>query len=55
MHGLRFAYKILARKCTGEGTLGRAGRGWRDNIRMNYSEIGCSIVDRIHVAQERAT
>jgi len=22
---------------------------------MNYSEIGCSIVDWIHVAQERAT
>ena len=42
----RFVYEILVRKCTGERTLGRDGRGWQDNIRMDYSEIGyIAIVD----------
>jgi hypothetical protein len=28
-------------------------RGWEDNIKMDLEEIGCEVVDWIHLAQDR--
>jgi hypothetical protein len=36
-----------------EKLLGRPGRRWEDNIRMNLREIGWEVVDWIHVVQDR--
>jgi hypothetical protein len=33
--------------------LGRRGRRWEDNIRMDLREIGRGVVDWIHLAQDR--
>ena len=40
MEKVRSAFKILAGKPTGKRTLGRPGRRWEDNIRMNLREMG---------------
>ena len=36
----RSAFKILTSKPTGNRPLGRPGRRWEDNIRMDLEEIG---------------
>ena len=36
----RGALKILTGKPTGKRSPGRLRRGWEDNIRMDYDEIG---------------
>ena len=38
----RSAFKILTGKPTGKRALGRPGRRWEDNIRMDLEEIGIS-------------
>jgi len=40
-------------KPEGKGSLGRPRRRWDDNIRMDLWEIGCEVVDWIHLAQDR--
>jgi hypothetical protein len=50
---VRNAYKILVGKPEGKRPLGRPGRRWEDNIRMNFREIGWEDVDCIHLAQVR--
>jgi hypothetical protein len=47
------AYKILAGKPEGKRPLGRYGRKWEDNIKMDIREIGIGGVDWIHLAQDR--
>jgi hypothetical protein len=39
MGEVRNAYKVLLGILKGEIPLGRPGRGWEDNIRMNLREI----------------
>jgi hypothetical protein len=46
-------YKILVGKPEGKRPLGRCGRRWEDNIRMDLREEGWKHVDRIHLAQDR--
>jgi hypothetical protein len=46
-------YKLLVGKLEGKRPLGRPGRKWMDNIRMDLLEIGLSVVDWIALAQDR--
>ena len=39
MEECRSAFKILTGKRTGKRPLGRPGRRWEDNIRMDFKEI----------------
>jgi len=43
----RNVYKILIRKPEGKGALGRPGRRWEDNIRMDLRKMGWEGVDWI--------
>jgi hypothetical protein len=47
------AYKILAGKPEGKRPLGRHGRKYEDNIKIDIREIGIGGVDWIHLAQDR--
>ena len=49
----RVVYSFLVWKPEGKRTLGRPGRRWVDNIRMDHQEVGCSIVDWNVPAQDR--
>jgi hypothetical protein len=49
----RNAYRLLVRKPEGKRPLGRPGRGWVDNIRMDLGEVGWGDVDWIGLAQDR--
>jgi hypothetical protein len=49
----RNAYMLLAGKSEGKRALGRARRGWVDNIRMDLGEVGWSDVDWIDLSQDR--
>ena len=41
------------RKPEGKRPLGRPGRGWEDNIKMDLQEVGCGIMDWVELAQNR--
>jgi hypothetical protein len=47
------AYRILVGKVEGKRPLGRPGRRWEDNIKMDLREIGWSDMDWIDLAQHR--
>jgi hypothetical protein len=49
----RNAYRLLVGKPEGKRPLGRPGRRWVDNIRMDLGEVGWSDVDWIGLAQDR--
>jgi hypothetical protein len=49
----RGVYKILVGKAEGKELLGRPGRRWEDNIKMDLQEVGCGGVDWIELAQDR--
>jgi hypothetical protein len=50
MGATRNAYKILAGKSEGRRPLGRSGRRWEDNIKLDLKEIGREDVDWSHLA-----
>jgi hypothetical protein len=50
---VRGAYNILVGRLEGRRPLGRPGRGWEDNIKMDLREIGFGDVDWIDLAQDR--
>jgi hypothetical protein len=37
----------------GKRPRGRYRRRWEDNIRMDLREVGCDVVDWMHLAQDR--
>jgi hypothetical protein len=37
----------------GKRTLGRPRRGWEDNIKMDFQEVGCEGMDWIKLAEVR--
>jgi hypothetical protein len=43
MGEMKIIYKILVGIPQGKRPLGRPGRGWRDNIRMDLREIGWEV------------
>jgi hypothetical protein len=49
----RIVYRLLVRKSEGKRSLGRPRRIWIDNIKMDLSEKGLSVVDRIGLALDR--
>jgi hypothetical protein len=53
MGEMRKVYNILVGKPEGRRPLGRHGRKWEDNIRMDLMEIEWEDVDWIHLAQDR--
>jgi hypothetical protein len=46
-------YRLLVGKPEGKRPLGRSRHSWIDNIKMDFSEIGLSVVDWIGLAQDR--
>jgi hypothetical protein len=50
---MRNAYRILVGMPDGKRQLGRFGRRWEDNIRMDLKETGSEDVDRIHLAHDK--
>jgi hypothetical protein len=49
----RNVYRLFVGKPEGKRSLGRPRRRWIDNIKMEFSEIGLSVVDWIGLAQDR--
>ena len=49
----RGGYRVLAVKPEGKIPLGRPGRRWEDNIKMDLQEVGCGGMDWIELAQDR--
>ena len=49
----RWVYRILVGKPEGKRRLGRPGRRWVDNIRMDLQEVDCGYMDWIGLAQYR--
>ena len=49
----RGAYRILVGKPEGKRPLGRPGRRWEDNIKMDLQEVECGGMDWIELALDR--
>jgi hypothetical protein len=49
----RNVYRLLVRKPEGKRPLGRPRHKWIGNIKMDFLEIGVSVVDWIGLAQNR--
>ena len=49
----RSAFKLLTGTPAGKIPLGRPGRRWEDNIRIDLKEIGISTRNWVDVAQDR--
>jgi len=49
----RGVYRVLVVKPEGNRPLGRPGRKWEDNIKMDLQEVGCGGMDWIDQAQDR--
>jgi hypothetical protein len=47
------AEKILVGKPEGKRPFGRPRRRWKDKIRTDLREVGCKVVDWIHLAQDK--
>jgi hypothetical protein len=48
---MRNEYKILVGKPAEKKPLGRTGRRWKDNTKMDLKEIGCEVLDWIQLTQ----
>jgi hypothetical protein len=46
-------YRVLVGKLEGKSPLGRPRRRWDDNIKMDFQEVGCEVMDWIELAQDR--
>ena len=53
MEQSRNAYKVLVGKPEGKRPLGRPRRRWKDNIKMDLTELGCDPRDWIALAEDR--
>jgi hypothetical protein len=49
----RGVYRVLVGKPGGKRQLGRPRLGWEDNIKMDFQEIGCGVMDWIELALDR--
>jgi len=49
----RGVYRVLVGEPEGKRSLGRPGRRWVDNIRMDLQEVGYEYMDWIGLAQDR--
>jgi hypothetical protein len=48
----RNAYRVLVGKSEGKRPLGRCKYRWKDNIKINLREVGCSGMKCIDLAQD---
>jgi hypothetical protein len=48
----RGLYRVLVGKPEGKRSLGRLRRRWKDNIKMDFQEVGCGRMDWIELAQD---
>jgi len=48
----RSVYRVLVGKPQRKQRLGRPGRRWEDNIKMDLQEVGCEVMDWIDLAQD---
>jgi hypothetical protein len=46
-------YSVLVGKREGKRPLGRSGRRWEDNIKMDFQDLGCGDMDWTELAQDR--
>jgi hypothetical protein len=53
MGEIKNSYKVPVRNTEGKRPLGRPGRRWEDNIRVNHRKIVWDDVDWIHLAEDR--
>jgi len=49
----RGAYRVLMGRPEGNRTLGRSRRGWEDNIKVDFQEVGCGRMEWMELAQDR--
>jgi hypothetical protein len=49
----RSVYKVLVGKSEGKRPLERPRHRWEDNIRMDFQEVGCGVMDWIGLSQDR--
>jgi len=45
-------YRVLVGKPEGKRPLGRPGRRWVDNIKMDLQDVGCGFMDWAGLAQD---
>jgi len=48
----RVVYRVSVEKPEGQRPLGRLRRRWKDNIKMDFQEVGCRGMDWIELAQD---
>jgi hypothetical protein len=53
MEEIRGVHRVLVGKSEGKRQLGRPGRRWEDNIKMNFQGMECGGMDWIELAQDR--
>jgi hypothetical protein len=53
MGEIRGVYRVLVGKREGKRPFGRPRRTWEDNIKMDLPEVGCGVIGRIELAQDR--
>ena len=46
-------YRVLVGKPEGKRPLGRPRPRWKDNIKMDFQEVGCEVMDWIELDQDR--
>jgi len=49
----RGVHRVLVGKPEGKRLLGRPRRGWEDNIKMDFQEVGGGRGDRMELAHDR--
>jgi len=48
----RGEYRVLVVKPEGKKPLGKPRRRWKDNIKMDFQEVGCGDMDWIELTQD---
>ena len=53
MEQSRNAYRVLVGKPEGKRPSGRQRRRWEDDIKMDFSEVGCDPGESIHLVEDK--